>query len=393
MTLLRHITPLAAMTLLLTSCFSSGKLQEENVVNIHTPMIFGTSLRQEEVLQTKASVLEQGFKVNTWKSFGQAAQQSVMDGYKVDYTPSASTKWEYVGVNQQVQRYWDLGAYPYEFRAVSPWSQDVTITQDGVSIDAEYYGQTLRNGVLEPQADKCEPFVVAQVSRQDLGQGVTERYMDLDLIKGEEINAAAKADGTRSVHMPFHHLLCKVGFKVFIDDPQPSSPEYVVTLTSAKISVVKDGFKTKGTYAATSAQGLGSGTFTDDSPVSGEYCLFEKKNGYFSVNLRNYLNKYNAFDLTPGELQQIPQGDVKIRVEMKIQTHNGSTIDGNFSYDILLSLDKTVTEGDLFSWAPDTRYIYYLHVPNLHAHEIYLDTCEVLPWEIVESEDIPVTVE
>ncbi len=392
MTLFRHITPLAAAALLLTSCFSSGKLVEENVVNTRTPMVFGTSVRQDELTETKAAVLPQGFKVNTWKSFGTAAQQTVMDGFKVDYTPTASSKWDYVGVLQQVQRYWDLGAFPYEFRAVSPWSEDVTITETGVSIDRMFYAQTLLDGVYNVEAAACEPFVVAQVSREDQGKGVAERYVDRDLIKGQEINAAARADGTRSVHMPFHHLLCKVGFRLFIDDPQPSSPDYVVTLQSVEVSVVKDGFLTKGTYAATAAQGLGRGTFADDSPVSGEYTLL-KRNTAYPENMREYLNINNAFDLTPGELQEIPQEDVKIRVKLQMQTHHSGIVDGNFSYDMLLSLDKTKTEGDLFTWNPDTRYIYYLHVPNLHAHEVEFYTCEILPWDIVETEDIPVSVE
>lgn len=383
MTLFRHITPLTAAALLLTSCFSSGKLVDENVVDTRTPMVFGTSVRQDEETETKAAVLPQGFKVNTWKSFGMAAQQTVMDGFKVDYTPTASSKWDYVGVLEQVQRYWDLGAFPYEFRAVSPWSEDVTITETGVSIDRMYYGQTLLDGVYNKEAAICEPFVVAQVSREDLGSGVTERYPDRDLIKGQEINAAAKADGTRSVHMPFHHLLCKVGFRLFIDDPQPSSPDYVVTLQSVEVSVVKDGFLTKGTYAATATQGLGRGTFADDSPKSGEYCIL-KRNTEYPENMREYLNIYNAFDLTPGELHQIPQENVKLRVKMKMQTHHAGTVDGNFSYE---------TEIEPYTWAPDTRHIYYLHVPNLHAHEVELYTCEILPWEIVESEDIPVDVE
>lgn len=384
---------LFAAACVVSSCFSSGKLREDKEVNTLSPMVFGTTVQQTEVPQTRAAaVLPQGFKVNTWKRFGTATQQSVMDGFKVDYTPTAVTKWDYVGVNQQVQRYWDLSGFPYEFRAVSPWSDDVTITQDGISIDRLFYGQTLLSGIYNKVESACEPFVVAQVSREDLGAGFTERYLDKDLVKGKEINTNGKANGTREVHMPFHHLLCKVGFRVFIDDPQPSSPDYAVTLQSVEIRVVKDGFKTKGTYSATNAQGLGRGNFTDDAPVSGEYPLLLQDQAY-SVNLREYLNRDSSFDLTPGELQQIPQGGVKVRVKIRMQTHHGSVVDGNFDYDVLLSLDKNNTAGDLFTWEPDTRYTYYLHIPNLHAHQMFLDTCEILPWEMVQTEDIPVDVE
>ena len=159
-----------------------------------------------------------------------------------------------------------------------------------------------------------------------------------------------------------------------------------------EIRVVKDGFKTKGTYSATNAQGLGRGNFTDDAPVSGEYPLLLQDQAY-SVNLREYLNKDSSFDLTPGGLQQIPQGGVKVRVKIRMQTHHGSVVDGNFDYDVLLSLDKNNTAGDLFTWEPDTRYTYYLHIPNLHAHQMFLDTYEILPWDDVLSTEIPVDLE
>ena len=146
-----------AAACVVSSCFSSGKLREDKQVNTLAPMVFGTTVQQTEVPQTRAAaVLPQGFKVNTWKSFGSAAQQTVMDGFKVDYTPTAVNKWDYVGVNHQIQRYWDLGAYPYEFRAVSPWSEDVTITQDGLAIDRFFYGQTLLEGIYNKEEAACE---------------------------------------------------------------------------------------------------------------------------------------------------------------------------------------------------------------------------------------------
>ena len=74
-----------AAACVVTSCFSSGKLREDKEVDTRAPMVFGTLVQQAPVPETKA-VLPQGFKVNTWKSFGSAAQQTVMDGFKVDYT-------------------------------------------------------------------------------------------------------------------------------------------------------------------------------------------------------------------------------------------------------------------------------------------------------------------
>lgn len=392
MKLLRHISLVAAVSIV-TSCFSSGKLQPENVVNTQTPMVFGTSSAASESVETKgSSVLDQGFKVHTWKHFGTAAQQTVMDGFKVEYRPAASVKWEYVGVNNQIQRYWDLGGFSYEFRAVSPYSEDVTITDGGLTISKPFFAQVLTNGVYNKAGADSEPFVVAQVSRADLGSGVTDRYEDRDLLKNQEINTYGKLNATRGVHLPFHHLMSKLGFKVFVDDPQPTALNYTITLQSVEVYAVKNGLKTQGTYAATNAQGLGNGTFTDPSPVSGETLLFKNDQGY-TGDFRQYLNADTAFDLTPDGLQQIPQNAVKLHVKMKMQTLHQDNSVVDFSFDRYLSLDKTKTDGDLFDWAPDTRYIYYLRVPNLHEHEMVLGLCETSPWEEVQTSDIPVTVE
>ena len=50
--------------------------------------------------------------------------------------------------------------------------------------------------------------------------------------------------------------MSKLGFKVFVDDPQPTALNYTITLQSVEVYAVKNGLKTQGTYAATNAQGI-----------------------------------------------------------------------------------------------------------------------------------------
>jgi hypothetical protein len=185
-----------------------------------------------------------------------------------------------------------------------------------------------------------------------------------------------------------------VGFRIFIDDPQPSSPDYRVALKSVKISVVNadNNFVISSkSYTTTNQQGLDHGTFADNTTATGEYTLLQHGE-YVGKNLRENLNRETALDLCPLYLQQIPQKYVQIHVEVEMQTDhltNGVVDASNaFTYDSVLSLDKTSTTGDRFTWEPDTRYVYFLHIPNLHKHTIFLDTCEILPWDEVQTSDI-----
>lgn len=380
----------------LTACTVDSTIQNEDVYDNQTPMAFGTSLATSESAATRAATsLADGFKVGTWKKYNQAGQQLVMDGYQVNYNADATTyRWYYEGVNNQVLRYWDLSAYPYEFRAVSPYFAGATISTSGLDLDLSahrpFMAQTYLNGVYNVTNNESEPCVVAQVCRKQNGS----LYEDYDEIKSTEINTEGKANAVREVQMPFHHLITKVGFRIFIDDPQPSSPDYKVKLKSIKISVVNDDDKfitASNRYTATNAQGLGRGTFADNTTATGEFMLLQHGE-YTGENLREHLNRATAFDLCKDYMQQIPQKDVQIRVQVEMLTYNeenGTAVNTNtITYDRVLSLDKTSATGDKFTWEPDTRYIYYLHIPNLYKDDIYLDTCEVLSWDDVQTSDI-----
>lgn len=386
---------LVAAALLVVACSSDSTLEEKRehapLVDDQKPMVFSSSSAKTAATRASSALetLHNNFKVSVWKNYGNtASQQNVMDGYKVNYTAS---KWDYVdvvvGTNTQAQRYWDMNAYPYEFRATSPYLPGALLATDKITLDVSsqpFKAQTLINDAYNATDVVSEPCIVAHVNRQKVG----DDYVDMDVIANEEINTASKINATRSIIMPFHHLISKVGFRIFIDDPQPTVQNYVASLNSITITAVKSGFISESnTYTATNAQGLRNGTFSDNT-TSDEFILLQ--HGLYSdLDLRQYLRQSDAYDLCPNYLQQIPQGDVKIRVQLQIKTIDGDNHEETINYDKLLSLNKTTTTGDLFTWEPEKRYIYYLHIPNIHEHEIEY-TCEIRSWDEVQTSDIPI---
>jgi hypothetical protein len=374
----RHIWPLA-VALFIAACSSNDTLSEKPVVVVEEPekpadsqpMVFSSS----PVATTRSASLETfytDFKVGVWKNFGNTTQQNVMDGYKVEYNATTS-KWNYVGIGTQIQRYWDQSAFPYEFRAVSPYLNGATLAADKITIDVSakpFKAQTYFNEVYNLTPAESEPCVVAQVSRPTV---------DISEVK-----------------MPFHHLISKIGFRIYLDDPQPEGLNYVAQLDTITISIVKTGFISESkTYTATTAQGLVNGTFSGDT-TSDEFVVL--KHGLFKeldngtlvpIDLRKHLRQEDAIDLCPGYLQQIPHEDLKIRIQMQITT-NDVTPAETHTYTKLLSLNRTNDAGDLFTWEPEKRYIYYLRIPNIHSHELVLETCEILSWDEVQTSDIPI---
>jgi len=401
---------LFATAILFTACSSDSTLSEEKVVNLNQPMVFGTMTEATETESkvTRGSNLEDtytDFKVGVWKSFGTGAQQNVMDSYKVvhDGNPATDSKytynWTYENVlDGQILRYWDLGAFPYEFRAVAPYMADATISTAGLTINTSskpFKAQQLINSTYNLTDRESEPCVIAHISRTKDETG----YTDTDVIKDKEINfAAGKADATRAVHVPFHHLISKVGFRIYIDNPQPVRPDwqndYGVWIDKITITVEKEGFITESqTYSASNDTGLLNGTFGGNTTTDVYTLLSHNEYKNTGQNLHNHLSRATAFDLTPNFLQQIPQDNVKIRVKMEIHTNHVENDQQKFEYDSILSLEnqnETDIEGDQFTWKPNTRYIYYLHIPNLHGHKIYLNTCEILPWDDVQTSDIQI---
>lgn len=341
---------------------------------------------------TRGTTLKQGFMVSAWKKYGAKDMQVVMNDYKVEYD-TETKKWNYVGVNNQPQRYWDLSAFPYEFQAVTPYLSTAAINENGVVVDVAehpFQAQTYVEDQYNVSAKESEQFLVANVSRQK----IDKRYEDTDYIKNSHINIEGEASATRMVALPFHHVISKVGFRLFIDNPKPQSTDYRVVLKSISISVVNannEFITSSKKYQTTKSQGLGKGTFAENTTATDEYTLLLHSE-YAGEDLLQHVSSSSALDLCPDYLQQIPQKDVQIRVQVSMQIEHlvGGSVDETetYTYDSVLDIDKTNATGELFTWEPDTKYTYYLHIPTLLGHEVWLDSCEVSPWDEVQSSEI-----
>lgn len=383
---------------MLTACTSDKTLEE--VVDISlpdSPMRFSTQ-REAEQNVTRA-LLRQGFQVSCWKNYPTATMQTVMDEYEVVYTTGETRNWSYEDVEGQYLKYWDLSAYPYEFRAVTPYLHKGIIdnTATGLSIDltsgeSQFRAQTFLDDVYNQDVTASEPCLVAQVSRS---RDHLSQYIDRDCLADQLINTATQYNPVREVNLPFHHLMSKVGFRLYIDDP--TVPSYDIRLSNVSISIfnAKDNFQLVSQQydASTSGAGLLHGTFshltlttTDEQP------LITHQRAYSDVNMKDHLYKSSAFDFRcPDDLLQIPQRDLLIHVRLSL-SYNLNGEDKQFDYDSLLRLDPEdpASEPQRFDWDPNCHYIYYLHLKNLELYPIVVCTAQLVPWEVVHTSDIPI---
>lgn len=392
---------LATTLLMMAACSSDKTLEEVDDITGHdNPMRFGTSgtFGADMENTTRAIDLEDGFKVTCWKSFdgNNITSLPVMTDYEVAYHPGDAQRWTYDDVRDQYLHYWDLSAYPYDFRACTPYLEDAHFEASGFSLnlsgsDRIFCAQTFLERQYNQDLKHSEPCLIAEVKR--MGKDINGSYRDFDMLKRDvagplEINTNNNSWGVRDVHLPFHHLVSKVGFRLYIDDPEV--PSYDITLSDVNISIVKDGFMLSSKqYRADNANGLLNGTFVQPVTVN-ERSLITKTEPYSDVNMANHLNKATAFDFhCPDDMIQLPQKELKIHARLTLSyTINGEP--KSFDYDTLLSLDGENPAGDPFDWDPNTHYIYYLHLKNLEQYPIIVCTAEIVPWEIVQTSDIEI---
>ena len=431
----RYIYTLLAI-IALASCSSDEELSKVDAIGNDNPMRFGTANAQEGSTISRAStLLEAGFKVSAYKSFGDATkQQVVMDGYKVDYN-STTKKWNYVDVDKgdgkkQIERYWDADGYPYDFRACTPYLTGASLTNTGITLDLTatdaptFKAQTFledattKVGKYNQDEKSSEACLISHVQRKAPTTDAPNDYCDYDLLRptddaNYEINKASKTP-TREVHMPFHHLMSKVGFRFFIDDP--SVPTYNIHMKDVTISIVTEDankfiLESK-KYTYTNNSNLLEGTFSeltnstnthvhDSKCPSGctatiEQPLITKTETYKDdsnndLNMGEYLNHDHAFDFKcGGDMVQIPQTNLKIHVKLTLE-YNESGTPTIKTFDSYLNVDDTDTDaGQKFTWEPNKHYVYYLHLKNLEKYPIITCTAELVPWDIVKTEDIDI---
>lgn len=374
----------------LSACTRHKELDPvKNITESTDPMRFSTQDSDLESSATKASTpLREGFMVSCWKSFGDSDQQTVMGDYQVIYKTSAwynSSQWGYVGsagefYQDQYEKYWDYANFPYRFHAISPAPVSggskisgfrLTDSELVIPTSVEFKMQTLSNvgGVLTVQpastaSPKPEPYIVAQVHRDELGK-------DTDIISGLQINDASDTKN-RSVAIPFHHLTSKIRFGIYTTSLGTAS----ALISDVKVVVKSSDFVTsaKGYRSDLSSNNMLQGAFTSTvKSTSTDLVLVDTgSTGLTGNDMADCKSKTTAFWCgTKDGLLQIPQENVQMYISFKVGTRE-------FSGTI------TVDSNSLFTWTENNIYTYYIIVSSLIPLEIEF-TATLEPWQDISG--------
>ncbi len=278
---MRFITHILLLTIVLAAmagCSSDSTVTPIEDYVEQQPMSFSIATLDEGTGLSRATQqpLEAGFLVSTYKLYGAATQQTVMNRYEASYLTTNNyhgSKWNTVGeagaapdyfYQTQYERYWDLSAFPYRFHAITPCpktadnskiitgfelsDKKLTIPDQyddgsGSTTFVTYDSQTVSNGTITPDYVP-DPYLIAQVQRDDDGK-------DWDMLQpvfnadGDITSHKTKIDGTgstertRAVPLVFHHINSKVRFAIFTNvDAFPDEPLTIknVTITAKNTS-------------------------------------------------------------------------------------------------------------------------------------------------------------
>lgn len=364
---------------------------------------------------TRASQgLTTGFAVSTFKAHGLTTQQTVMNCYKVDYKETRDdwngivvSNWNYVNVNNPVtstlqsEKYWDYASFPYRFHAVAPYPSDpekVSLGDKTLTISVPYKMQTVKDGAISPEDAEAEPYLVAQVQRDEEGH-------DYDMFVGGSDNEINKNGSTlnRSVELPFHHINSKVRFAVYCTSPwATSNPLYIKNLkVDAYSSTSSTGFVTEAArYTATESGssasantswyiGTGTSGFTDLTKVPAtpatHTTLLTFTGGKDVPDNDNDLSKHqsrsSAYWLQcPGGIKQIPQKGVQLCVSFDLYKKADSSKYKTFT-NIPVKLE--LENGDFqeeFNWISGCIHTYYLIISGIEDKLEITFTATLTPW-------------
>lgn len=420
----------------LASCSSDGTIVDIPDYVEQDPLTFSVASSSTSVSRAASHELEQGFLVSTYKLYGAATQQTVMDCYEALYSTDEAnkyhgSKWNTVGnkddddpsslYQTQYERYWDLSAFPYRFHAITPCPKtsvntlitDFKLSDKKLIIPAitatKYESQTADDGVVTP-ATVTDPYMISQVERDANG-------VDWDLLQPQfEADGTLKAtrtkisettaNFTRAVPLRFHHINSKVRFAIYTT--VQNFPAEALRISNVKISA-KNPSTLQGKFI-TNAWGFNSqidgNQFTETPLLFGdnffdkgaylsmdlepEQILINNESKTYDIKLANERSKAYFFDLpntgadamadgTPGGLLQIPQKGVELFVEFDINNEH-------YSFQLEVNGKKT------FDWRASCRYTYYIVVKHLVPFEIAM-TATIEPWVTVTSSKIDTDLE
>ena len=236
----------------LASCSSDTTITDIPDYEEHDPLTFSVASSSTSVSRAASHELEQGFMVSTYKLYGEASQQTVMDCYEALYNIEPlynGSKWNTVGnkddddpsslYQTQYERYWDLSAFPYRFHAITPCPKQATVNAliadfklsdkeliipgnyqdpEGTYKYISYQSQSVTDGVVSPSYVE-DPYMIAQVERAtdgtdwDLLQPQFDANGNVTATKTQITSASNTL--TRQVPLRFHHINSKVRFGIY----------------------------------------------------------------------------------------------------------------------------------------------------------------------------------
>lgn len=379
---------LAALAVVAVSCSKTEQIIKDK--DIDTVGIDAMTFTNAGVIQqspTKASSsLSSGFVVSTWKRFGTADRQTVMDSYKVEYKTTGTAwdgnvrpYWDYTGVSGQYEKFWDYSGFPYRFHAIAPYPADLTgFGIDGnITIPAAYSSQSCADGAISPA--NAEPYLVAQVARDADGK-------DYDVFADNtEITKNAAQGKTRAIALPFHHLNSKIRFAIYSTSPWVSANH--VYVKNLKVETTSSDFVTAASGYSAPASGwqikTGNSGFTGLTKSSANLTLLSLTGGAgveeYDLNERQTQKTAYWLKCQDG-LAQIPQTGVEMKVSCDLVLADGSVKKSFANVPVKLPDDSTV-----FDWQSGYIYTYYLIITNVDEMLDIEFTATLAPWEDVSG--------
>lgn len=399
----------ALMCASLTACTSDGTIDEVEPAE-QVPMQFSQAALSTPAKTRGSDPLTQGFLVSCYKGIGSTDVQQVMGNYEVKYkvdTWNNLSCWNYVGTKtdgfykDQVLRYWDVAAFPYQFYAVTPCPAPADIPQFvltnslfAMPASAEYVYQTCNNGVVSSGA---EPYLLAQVECTDVSN-----TNDKDMLAGGKTIAKSASAYSRYVALPFHHLTSKVRFLIYNNYKKEIPNDF--KLYNIKIKAASADYVIEGrAFTATLTSGnVFDGTFTDVTKGSdAEKVLVQTDDDATrKCDLKVAVDREHAYDClnptgktTNDGLLQIPQKNVKLSFSFDVYgvelNRNFESEDKHIKYDMAT---KTIHYNDVeiegtYDLAPNTINTFVIKVNEFYPLTIDF-SAELTPWtDVVGSID------
>lgn len=378
----------------LTACSLDTTVVDAGVQDTDIPMLFSQAVMGAPVTKAanQAAFLTQGFMVSSWKGYGNSRQFTVMDRYEVRYKSDSWTnlsRWDYVGTTadgfykNQVQRYWDWGAFPYRFYAISPCPAPAEmpgfeLTDASLTIPewVSFIYQTSFNGVLTAGA---EPYMSAQVECPD---GSDNKDIDLlngnALINKERTQNGATTSYDRYVALPFHHFTSKVRFGIYNTYKKQTPQEFLIY--NVKVRVVSDDFITqgKGYTADLEHSDMLHGSFTATvKAVTDDDKILLQTDDTRKGDLNAAIDRDHAYFCESRDgMLQIPQQGVRLSVSFDVYGLDYKTDfaspDGHITYDkssgIIHYTDVPVGDdaASSFDWESNHIYTYIMKVTEFY---------------------------